>query len=517
MMDRFFSAQYENRGSRYVDALLAGALGAVLVLTVLHVVLVAGGYGHGSGAVVGRVVAVAELCMVAGAAAWIPGVRRALAPLRRWTAGHRDADAAAAAWRNLISDLPKAVIRIAGIIAIASVPAEIYGVSALHLTWVSVFAAAAAITLAVAGGAVLVYLILERALRPVAIEIAERLPRGLDRSQGVSMSAKLLLLPPVLTLYTALLVAGVTRDSFGTGGRIAVGFGAAIVVSSTVALGATVLLRQSLVDPVNALIDATDRVRAGNLDASVTPVAEDELGVLTHRFNHMLEGLREREQLRDLTREQADELRESRIRIVTAADAERRRLERDLHDGAQQHLVLLNLKLGMAERLLSTDPAKAAGMHQELRADVERALTELRNLAHGIYPASLENDGLPAALREALERSAIPATLDLDGAGRYGPELEAAVYFCCLEALQNAAKHAGDGAHATIRLAEGDGTLAFNVTDDGAGFEPSAVTASAGLQNMKDRIGAVGGAVAITSARGKGTKVTGTIPVRPQT
>jgi signal transduction histidine kinase len=162
-------------------------------------------------------------------------------------------------------------------------------------------------------------------------------------------------------------------------------------------------------------------------------------------------------------------------------------------------------------REVADDP-KASALVEHLRGDLDRALAELRDLAHGIYPPLLENEGLPGALGEAAQRAAIPTTLEADGAGRYPPELEAAVYFCCLEALQNAAKHGGDGARATITLAERDNALAFTVSDDGPGFDTASQNGSAGLQNMTDRIGALGGTLRIESAPGNGTKITGTLP-----
>jgi signal transduction histidine kinase len=230
----------------------------------------------------------------------------------------------------------------------------------------------------------------------------------------------------------------------------------------------------------------------------VPVVTDDELGELTASFNEMLT---------ELTR-RADELRASRERIVAAADEERRRVERDLHDGAQQQLVLLRLKLGLLER----DPSRRE-LLPEIRADVERAIAELRDLAHGLYPQALQSDGLAGALKEAVGRAPIPATLDCDGAGRYRPELEAAVYFCCLEALQNAAKHAGEDARAQLRLSERDRRLTFEVSDDGRGFDPATAPQSSGLQNMTDRIGALGGEVTVNSAPGAGTTIAGEVPL----
>ena len=232
--------------------------------------------------------------------------------------------------------------------------------------------------------------------------------------------------------------------------------------------------------------------------------SSDELGELTASFNQMVGDLRRR----------SEELRSSRARIVTASDEARRSVERDLHDGAQQNLVLLSLKLGMIEESLGADPSRAGELLAESRADLQTALAELRDLAHGIYPASLTSGGIAPAIKAAAGRGAIAATIESSGLGRYRPELEAAVYFCCLEALQNASKYAGDGAAATVRLEETEGWLRFEVADDGAGFDPSRGSAGAGLQNMADRIGALGGEVETESAPGQGTVVSGAIPVQ---
>jgi signal transduction histidine kinase len=187
-------------------------------------------------------------------------------------------------------------------------------------------------------------------------------------------------------------------------------------------------------------------------------------------------------------------------------------VERDLHDGAQQRLVLIGLKLGLAQRQLQANQSEAARLLHELHGDLDVALAELRDLAHGIYPAVLENEGLPAALADAAQLAAIPTTVECNGVGRHRPELEAAVYFCCLEALQNAAKHAGSGARAEVALRESGRQLRFDVSDNGAGFDAGATAASSGLQNMSDRIGALGGAITITSRPGGGTTVAGAIP-----
>ena len=167
-----------------------------------------------------------------------------------------------------------------------------------------------------------------------------------------------------------------------------------------------------------------------------------------------------------------EELRASRARIVAAGDAERRKLERNLHDGAQQHLVALAVKLRLAKDAVEDDPPGAIEMMDDLRGDIQDAIQELRALAHGIFPPLLVSGGLTEALPAAAGRAALPTTAEVSGLRRYPSEVEAAVYFCCLEALQNAGKHAGDGAKAKLRVWEDDGVLHFEVSDNGVGFTP---------------------------------------------
>jgi signal transduction histidine kinase len=202
----------------------------------------------------------------------------------------------------------------------------------------------------------------------------------------------------------------------------------------------------------------------------------------------------------------------SRARIVAAADESRRRIERNLHDGAQQHLVAMAVKLGLARQLLDADAATAASMLEELRDDAQVTLTELRELAHGIYPPLLRTRGLPEALQAAANRAVLPTSVIADELPRFDPDVEAAVYFCCLEAIQNAGKHAGPDAHLTVTIAHADGMLRFDVSDDGAGFDDAAVAAGHGFVNMEDRLGAFGGTLTVISRVGSGTTVEGRVP-----
>jgi signal transduction histidine kinase len=206
------------------------------------------------------------------------------------------------------------------------------------------------------------------------------------------------------------------------------------------------------------------------------------------------------------------ELRESRARILAAADDERRRIERDLHDGGQQRLVALRIRLELADEMMSEDPAGARSMLHRLGGEVDAALDELRSLAAGVYPSLLAARGLYDALRTAALQSPLPASVDVDGSDRYSDEIETAAYFCCVEALQNVAKHAPDAGSVSIALSR-NGDLRFEVRDDGPGFVVGHVAPGNGLMNMRDRMAAVGGELDIHSSPGAGTTVVGTIPV----
>jgi signal transduction histidine kinase len=212
-------------------------------------------------------------------------------------------------------------------------------------------------------------------------------------------------------------------------------------------------------------------------------------------------------------RRRNEELIASRARVVAAADESRRRIERNLHDGAQQHLVALAVKVGLVKTLMDADPETATGMLDELRADVQVTLDALRELAHGIYPPLLRDRGLPDALQTAANRAALPTKVEADGVGRHDTDLEAAVYFCCLEAMQNAGKHAGDGARICVAVGNGAGALWFEVRDDGAGFDTALTGEGHGFVNMRDRLGAFGGELEVRSVVGEGTTIRGTVPV----
>jgi signal transduction histidine kinase len=208
-----------------------------------------------------------------------------------------------------------------------------------------------------------------------------------------------------------------------------------------------------------------------------------------------------------------EEIRASRQRLVAAQDEERRRIERNIHDGAQQQLVALTIKLNLTEGLIGTDPEGERELLAELRQDAASAVEDLRDLARGIYPPLLAGEGLAAALRAQAAKSPVPTSVEADGIARYPQDVEAAVYFCVLEALQNVAKYAA-ASSARVRLAVSGDELQFEVADDGVGFDPGAKAFGTGLQGMADRLSAHDGVLDVRTSSGAGTVVTGRLRVR---
>ncbi|MFN2464801.1 MAG: histidine kinase [Candidatus Dormibacteria bacterium] len=242
---------------------------------------------------------------------------------------------------------------------------------------------------------------------------------------------------------------------------------------------------------------------------SLTPIEEKLLDDLAHQAGLVLKNVGLTADLQARLKD----LRASRQRLVAAQDQERRRLERNLHDGAQQHLVAIKVKLGLVEMLAVKDPARAKATLNQLKADTDEALETLRDLARGIYPPLLADKGLSAALEAQARKATLPVVVEAAGVQRYPQEVEAAVYFCILEALQNVQKYAG-ATSATIALGESvGGELNFEVRDDGAGFDVASTPRGSGLQNLEDRLSALGGVVGVDSTPGSGTRVHGRLPV----
>jgi signal transduction histidine kinase len=242
---------------------------------------------------------------------------------------------------------------------------------------------------------------------------------------------------------------------------------------------------------------------------SMTPVEDKLLADLASQAGLVLKNV-------GLTAElfaRLDDLRASRQRLVAAQDEERRKLERNLHDGAQQNLVALKVKLGLVELLADSDPDKAKALLAELKGDTDETLETVRDLARGIYPPFLADKGLAAALADQARKATLPVEVDADGVRRYPQEIEAAVYFCVLEALQNIQKYA-HASHAVVRLSDTGGALTFEITDNGKGFDPTTTKRGSGITNMADRLDALGGGIELDSQPGAGTTLRATIPVQ---
>jgi signal transduction histidine kinase len=511
-MDAWLERLYERHRSRYVGLLLGCTYLVAALIIGPGLGLFPIRYEGLSLAQGGLAIGVVE---VAGVGFYLVGAfacRHLLRALSEWTAERND-DARAEAARRAAFELPGRFIR-GGLAVLPLGPPFVLAVTLpvhhtaavdfLEIAWGEV----------VAGSFLLLamYLLVDVGLRPVRAAL-----RADAQPERTTRLAYLVTAVVVFLVYIAFTAGGfwVLRRGHTASGRL---LEVSAVATAFTALSVVIvapLLSGSVIGPLRTLIRGTRAVGDGSLDITVPVTSHDELGELAASFNTMVHGLRERAELREQNATLVDELRASRSRVVAAADTERRAIERDLHDGAQQQLVLVGLKLEVAGRLIDSDPAKARALHAELKADLQRALAELRELAHGIYPPLLESDGLRGALAEAAQRAAIGTTVECDGIGRYGSDLEAAVYFCCREALQNAAKHAGDEARARVKLSERDHVLSFEVLDDGLGFDPAATRASAGMQNMTDRIGALGGTLDIQSAPGQGTAILGTVPLSP--
>jgi signal transduction histidine kinase len=520
-IDGVFERLYRRFGPRYVDLFKVFVWAGICLFVVpADVALLTAPWEPSLGEFV-RCVLAYELVLglIAGPGTFV--IARWAAPATfSWIGGRKAPGDAPEAWKSTASGLPRWVAITTLWWAVWCVPPSLYTAATLHFEWYGY--GIYLLGLASLNGVVSVffYLLFEQALRPVVREIAARLPKGYEPRSVMTLSVKALVLIPAINFFSAVVVGLTVKGQLAPELYLGQVVLLALVVSLTLSLVLTLMFRNSVLRRIEDLRDAMRRVDRGDLDTHVARLAGDELDDMGTSFNEMVAGLRDRESLRDDNAQlvvdlqrQARELQRSRARIVAASDAARRQVERDLHDGAQQGLLLLRLKLEMAALEDRGISAAAAATFNALRSELDGALADLRDLAHGLYPTILEIDGLPAALREAARRAPIPTRIDCAGAERYPTELEAAVYFCCVEALQNTAKHAGKDARAQITLGERDNVLHFEVSDDGRGFAACAASPTAGLQNMTDRIGALGGILTIESTPGSGTKIVATIPV----
>jgi signal transduction histidine kinase len=242
----------------------------------------------------------------------------------------------------------------------------------------------------------------------------------------------------------------------------------------------------------------------------VTPSDEKLIGDLAGQAGLVLRNVR----LTEALKLRLEDLKAAQKRLVSAQDEERRKLERNIHDGAQQQLVALQVRQRLVEQLIEREPAKAKEMVAQLQVDTGAALQDLRDLARGIYPPLLADEGLAAALTAQARKASLPVAVEAADIGRFSPGVEAAVYFSVLEALQNVAKYAAASA-AQVRVTNGDGELRFEVCDDGRGFDPARTGYGTGLQGIADRLATLDGTVQVRSSPGEGATILGSIPAEP--
>lgn len=421
--------------------------------------------------------------------------------LVRWLAGKPGADPFAA-WTSVVR-MPGSVAIVLAIFWLTiSVPVHIVAARASSLHTPGLIVSCITSGFVLLGVGVFLVLMLERAMIPVAKDAARHAPPEAGQPHGwLDLRRRLIVVTGAIAIFTGAAVGSLT---VGHGSHreeeLMHMFVASCVAAVTITLALTLMLRRSLLSRLDEIRSALDGVRAGRLDLSLTPTNGDELDEVGAAFNDMVGRLASYE---------AD-MRATRARLVSAASDERRRIERDLHDGVQQYLALLGLQLSNIQR--QADPVKASALADEARQTLNDASAELRAIAHGIYPVVLEHSGLEPALTVAAGRSTIRTRVAVENIGRMARECENAVYYCCLEALQNANKHAGQAATATISLWLNGEHLEFSIADDGVGFTPGS-SSGRGLTNMRDRIGVFGGDVAVVSAPGAGTRVEGRVPL----
>ncbi len=450
-----------------------------------------------------QIVTVQETAMLLSIPVVLFIVRRMSRDVRSWLRGEDDPEVVRAAAHWIVAGPPRMCAVVGISLAVCSLPGTIYIGTEAGLSVLGLAAYLIICGVFVIGGTIIGFFFVEEMVRPAIAELVKDHENVIRHGvRGVTLRSKVMVLVPLLILFAGLTMASLNINSLALDQRLAVTVAVSFLVSATIAAGTASLFGRALLDRLHYLRSALRRVAGGDYGQRLVAAYGDELDDVALGFNEMAERLAAHDV----------ELRASRARIVAAAVESRRRVERDLHDGAQQYLVLLELKLGLLTKLVAGDPVAAASV-AEIREDLGRALAELRDLAHGIYPAVLESDGLPAALRDGAQRSSRMVSVVAEGISRHSRELEAAVYFCCLEALQNAAKHAGDDASVTIRLSQGDGQVRFTVADDGQGFDPATLHQGTGLQNMADRIGALGGQFHVDSTPGAGTTVSGSVPM----
>jgi signal transduction histidine kinase len=350
------------------------------------------------------------------------------------------------------------------------------------------------------------------ATRPILSDIEDRLDPHPTPHAGASVRLRLLVAVPAFTVMTAgggVLIGAAPGTDHGT---LLLGLAIAVAASVVIAVPVTMLLAHSLLHPLDEIVAATERLQKGDFTKTVPELAADEYGKLARSLNDAMKGLAERQQLSAENEKLLADVRASRARIVAASDAERRRVERNIHDGAQQRLVALALDLRMIEDLAATE--HSGELESRVRAAGENlrdALEELRELAQGLHPSVLSTDGLAPALAQLAAVAPLAVSLDVPEQ-RFAEEIESTLYFVASEALANVAKYAR-ASRAEVTVEAQGRQVAIEIVDDGVGgADPGS---GSGLAGLDDRVAALGGHVAVESPPGQGTRVTAKLPLQP--
>ncbi|CAM3569289.1 histidine kinase [Smaragdicoccus niigatensis] len=341
-------------------------------------------------------------------------------------------------------------------------------------------------------------------IRPALRSIEADLHGVVPSVSGMRLFEKTVFVIPALGVAMAMFGAALAVDTRGDHRAALMNLLAVTAFAAVAAVPVSMLFARSVNLPIDDLLEGTRRVKAGDYSTPVPALSTDELGDLARSFNEAMEGLAERQQL-------GREVRASRARIVAAADESRKRIERNLHDGAQQRLVALAMDLKLNEEMASamtTD--QSANAFREAAESAREALAELRELARGLHPQILSTDGLGPALLQLASRSKVPVRVD-SPAERFPEPVETAAYFVVAEALANVSKYAkAESAQVTVQTSHG--SLTVEVADDGVGG--ASLGAGTGLAGLADRVAALDGRLTVDSPPGAGTKVRAEIPVR---
>ena len=420
----------------------------------------------------------------------------------RYLRGDDPAPPADEVWITSVAELAKGVFLIAaGYWAPLTVSALICG-RLLGEPPAMMFVFVYAVTVSTALIGVFFFLIWETAVRPLARELAPQLaPDILLQRRGPSISTKLFILLVLTSLFNGFVVGSLSLIPGSHNERASVAAWTSIAVSLALAGSVIWLLRGSFVSRLDEIRQALDQVEAGAREGvDLAPLAGDDLDDVTRAFNAMTRQLKRGE----------DDIRMSRSRIVAAADESRKRVERNIHDGAQQRLVALALDLRMLEEQVPTLQMEELGASlRRIGDDIRAALNELRELARGLHPSVLTTDGLGPAVEQLVSRSPVPVSVEVPQT-RFPEAVESACYFTAAEAMANVAKYA-NATEAAIRIEQADGHIRLLITDNGCGGADP--TAGSGLTGLVDRIAALDGTLMVDSPAGVGTTLTVELPI----